>query len=278
MQQEEITARFDKQASSYDQQWSKMAAIYEALYLLTRTILADLPAQAKILCVGAGTGAEILYLAQKFPEWHFTAVEPSAAMLEVFRRRAEEQEIAARCVFHVGYLDSLPATEPFDAATAFLVSQFILDRHARSKFFQAIADRLRPAGLLVSADLAGDLAAPECQEMLSLWSRVMTGSGTPPSPEAIERMRQTYSQDVGVLPPGDVGNILIRGGFDTPMRFFQAGMIHAWIARQSLSQENQLLSEGDIQAQHIDTDGGAVITIPEHKNITQSGSFPSAYR
>ena len=153
MQQEEITARFDKQASSYDQQWSKMAPINAALHLLTSTVLADLPPQAHILCVGAGTGAEILYLAQKFPEWHFTAVEPSTAMLAVFRRRAEEQGIASRCVFHPGYLDSLPAHGLFDAATAFLVSQFILERPARAKFFQSIAERLRPAGVLVSNEI-----------------------------------------------------------------------------------------------------------------------------
>ena len=67
MRKEEITALFDKQASSYDQQWSKMA-IKDALYLLTGTVLSELPPKAKILCVGAGTGAEILYLAQKFPE------------------------------------------------------------------------------------------------------------------------------------------------------------------------------------------------------------------
>ncbi len=67
MRKEEITALFDKQASSYDQQWSKMA-IKDALHLLTGTVLSELPPKAKILCVGAGTGAEILYLAQKFPE------------------------------------------------------------------------------------------------------------------------------------------------------------------------------------------------------------------
>ena len=67
MQQADITALFDKQASSYDQQWSKMAPINNALHLLTSAVLSELPPQAHILCVGAGTGAEILYLAQQFP-------------------------------------------------------------------------------------------------------------------------------------------------------------------------------------------------------------------
>jgi tRNA (cmo5U34)-methyltransferase len=119
MQQAEITALFDKQASSYDQQWSTMAPINGALHLLTSAVLGELPPNAHILCVGAGTGAEVLYLARRFPAWRFTAVEPSTAMLDLFRRRAEEQGIASRCVFHPGYLDSLPSADAFDAATAF---------------------------------------------------------------------------------------------------------------------------------------------------------------
>lgn len=236
MRKEEITALFDKQASSYDQQWSKMAPINDALHLLTRTVLSELPPTANILCVGAGTGAEILSLALAFPEWHFTAVEPSTAMLDVFRRRAEVHGIASRCVFHPGYLDSLPSNESFDAATAFLVSQFILERQARTTFFQSIAERLRPAGMLVSSDLAGDLTAPESRDLLGLWFRVMAGSGMPSSPEAIERMREAYSRDVAVLPPQDVRDIVALGGFDAPVLFFQAGMIHAWYAKRSPSQ------------------------------------------
>jgi tRNA (cmo5U34)-methyltransferase len=236
MRQEEITALFDKQASSYDQQWSRMAPINQALHLLTSTVLSELPPNAKILCVGAGTGAEILSLAQTFPEWHFTAVEPSTPMLDVFRRRAEEHGISSRCMFHAGYLDTLPSTGSFDAATAFLVSQFILERHARAMFFQSIAERLCPAGVLVSSDLAGDLAATDSQALLDVWFRVMTGSGALPSPEAIERMREAYRRDVAVLPPGDVRDIIALGGFASPVLFFQAGMIHAWYAKRSPSQ------------------------------------------
>lgn len=233
MQNEELTALFDQQAASYDQQWSKLAPINNALHLLTSGVLADLPLQAHVLCVGAGTGTEILYLAQTFPEWHFTAVEPSTAMLDVFRRRAEEHGIAARCVFHAGYLDSLPSQGSFDAATAFLVSHFILERHVRSAFFQSIAERLCPGGVLVSSDLAGDVTAADVQDLLDVWFQVMSGSSTPPPPEQIESMREAYRRNVAILPLRDVRDIITRGGFDVPVRFFQAGMIHAWYAQRS---------------------------------------------
>lgn len=231
MQKEEITAIFDQQASSYDQKWSELAPLNGALHLLTGSVLAKLPREARILCVGAGTGAEILSLAKKFPGWHFTAVEPSAAMLGVFRSRAEKEGISTRCVFHEGYLDSLPSDGLFDAATAFLVSQFMQDRDVRCQFFQGIAGRLRPAGILISSDLAGDLAAADCQSLLSAWFHLMKGSGI--SSEEIERMRAAYVRDVAVLPPREVRDIIMLGGFEPPVQFFQAGLIHAWYAKRA---------------------------------------------
>jgi tRNA (cmo5U34)-methyltransferase len=229
MQQEKIVAIFDQHAANYDEKWSELAPINASLHLLTASILADLPAEANILSVGAGTGNEILFLAQKFPKWRFTAVEPSSAMLEVFRQRADEHGITARCHFHAGFIESLPPGEKFDAATAFLVSQFIQDRDERAKFFQEIANRLRPSGILVSSDLAADMNAASEQDLVDVWFRVLKGADI--SAEEMERMREGYRRDVSVLPPQDVEEIIMRGGFHSPIRFFQAGLIHAWYAR-----------------------------------------------
>ncbi|HEY1172497.1 MAG TPA: class I SAM-dependent methyltransferase [Verrucomicrobiae bacterium] len=231
MQKEAITAIFDQQAATYDQKWSELAPINNALHLLTSAVLLKLPAMANLLCVGAGTGTEILYLAKKFPGWTFTAVEPSVPMLDVFRRRAEEVGISARCTFHAGYLDSLPPGGLFDAATAFLVSQFILDRQERSQFFQGIADRLKPESILISADLAGDLNAPDCRDLLKVWFTLMKGNGV--APEEVEKMREAYIRDVAVLPSQQVREIITSGGFEFPVQFFQTGLIHAWYAKRS---------------------------------------------
>jgi tRNA (cmo5U34)-methyltransferase len=244
MQREKITEIFDQQAATYDQKWSELAAINGALHLLTGGVLAGLPVRAKVLCVGAGTGAEIVYLARRFPEWRFTAVEPSVPMLEVCRRRVEELGISARCVFHAGYLESLPGDGLFDAATAFLVSQFILERGARAEFFRGIADRLAPGGLLVSSDLAGDLAAADGQSLMEVWFRVMKGGGC--STEEMERMREAYGRDVAVLLPAEVREIIIGGGFDAPVQYFQAGLIHGWYARREA--EGDLPAKNEIQA------------------------------
>ncbi len=232
MQRDEVEAVFDKCAAGYDSQWSKLAALRDALHLLINALLSELPDDARILCVGVGTGPELIDLAWRHPGWHFTAVEPSAPMLDVCRRKAEECGVASRCAFHVGYLDSLPATEPFDAATSLLVSQFILDRAARSNFFREIGERLRPGGWLVNADLAGDIGSEKYQNLLELWWRVMRGADAPA--EGLDKLRTAYERDLGVLPPEEVAAIVASGGFETPVQFLQTGLIHAWFARRSL--------------------------------------------
>jgi len=218
-------------AAAYDERFAKLAPMRDALHLLISAVFADLPAEARVLCVGAGTGHELIYPAQKFPQWRFGVVEPSAPMLEVCRRKAEECGITPRCVFHEGYLDSLPPSAAFDAATSLLVSQFILTSDARVVFFRAIAERLRPGGYLVSADLASDTASTTYQTLLEVGLRLMRETGS--SPEQLEGLRVTYWRDVAILPLEQVSSIIASGGFDAPVLFLQTCLIHAWYAQRT---------------------------------------------
>ena len=231
MNQDEIKSLFDQQAAGYDAQWAKTQPVRDCLHLLLESTLAELPSEANILCVGVGTGAELARLAKKRPEWRFTAVDPSGGMLEVCRRLAEKEGFASRCSFHEGYLESLVSDTAFDAATCFLVSQFILDRAARIEFFGEIFARLKPGGILASSDLSSDVESPEYEVLLRAWMNMMSASGVPP--EGMERMRKAYANDVGVLPPGEVASIIQAGGFESVVQFFQAGLIHGWISQRA---------------------------------------------
>jgi tRNA (cmo5U34)-methyltransferase len=230
MDQDQVKALFDRQAAGYDAQWARVAAIRDGLHLLLDAQFAALPAEARILCVGLGTGAELAFLAERHPGWRFTAVEPSGAMLAQCRRRAEDGGFVGRCEFHEGYLASLPGAAAHDAATCLLVSQFMLDRVARTAFFADIAARLKPEGMLVSTDLAGDVASPAYDVLLRAWIPLMTGAEA--SAEAMARMRRAYVEDVALLPPDEVAALLVEGGFELPVRFFQAGLIHGWVSRR----------------------------------------------
>lgn len=230
MNSDEIKAIFDQQASSYDERWAKTAPIRDALHFLLQAVLAELPSNARILCVGAGTGEEIGYLAERFPHWSFVAVEPSGAMLDVCRQKADKAGFISRCDFHEGYLDTLPAQEPFDAATCFLVSQFILERDARIGFFNSIAARLRPEGILAISDLASDVSSSQYSALLQTWLNMMLASDVPAA--GVEQMRAAYAKDVAILPPAQIESIIREGGFDNPVGFYQAGLIHAWFSRR----------------------------------------------
>lgn len=231
MQRQEPSAFFDQQrASEYDKRFEKLAPMRDALHLILGAVFAGLPVDARLLCVGAGTGLELAFLAEKFPGWSFTAVEPSGPMLEVCRRRAETSGFASRCQFHEGYLNALPAAEPFDAATSLLVSHFILSPEARTTFFREIAERLRPGGILANADLTSDVTSPEYESLLEVWMELMRTTGI--SEEQIENMRATYRRDVAIAPHDQVCDHIASAGFETPVQFLQTVLIHAWYARR----------------------------------------------
>lgn len=230
MRDEELKALFDQQAAGYDKQWEGMAPIREALYLLLDALFVGLPDDARILCVGAGTGAEIAHLAERFPGWRFTALDPSGAMLEVCRQRAERGGFAHRCDYHEGYLETLAAGQAYDGATCFLVSQFLTDVQARTGFFRQIAQRLKPGGLLANADLASDIHSPAYEVLLPGWMTLMSSAGV--DAQMLERARAAYARDVAVLPAPQVAEIIQAGGFTAPTQFFQAGLMHGWVCQR----------------------------------------------
>lgn len=224
---------FDKEmAGVYDKRSARFASIIDALHLLIRATLADLPVNARILCVGVGTGSELLDLAQAFPQWQFTAVEPSAPMLDICRQRVAENGITSRCTFHEGYLDSLPPTDSFDAATCLFVSHFIMQPEERSNFFNQIALRLYPQGYLINAELAYDLSSSDYSGILKIWFQISKSAEV--QAEEIEKMRQAYGTLVSVLPPAEVAAIIAAGGFDAPVLCFQNLLMHAWYTRRRL--------------------------------------------
>ena len=233
MRNEELKALFDQQAAGYDKQWAGMAPIRDLLYFLLDALFADLPEDARILCVGVGTGTELAHLAERFPHWSFTAVDPSGAMLDICRQRAEQGGFLSRCRFHEGYLDTLPAGPGHHGATCFLVSQFLLDAEIRIAFFREIARRLEPGGVLANVDLASDTCSPAYEALLRSWITLMSSAGV--QPEMLERARAVYARDVAILPAQRVADLIETAGFEAPVQFFQAGLMHGWFCPRQMA-------------------------------------------
>ncbi|TWT96732.1 hypothetical protein Pla108_25060 [Botrimarina colliarenosi] len=223
-------AAFDaEKAASYDNQFANVSAMRDAMHLLTRLALGELPAESRVLCVGAGTGLEIGYLAEVFPRWRFMAVEPAPAMLDLCRKRARDNDFADRCEFHGGYLDSLPAAEPYDAATCLLVSHFLQPPERRALFVE-IAQRLTPGAVLVAADLASDRAAPAHDRLMAAWRQMWLLCGMPV--DQVEKARAHFEEQVSLLPPAEVASLVCSAGFEAPTPILQTLLIHGWSFRR----------------------------------------------
>lgn len=215
-------------AAKYDQTFIKLAPWAEGLRLAARCALADLPAKAHLLCVGAGTGAELAYFAEQFPGWRFTALDPSGAMLERCRARMDAAGFAGRCTYHEGYLDDLTTSETFDGATSLLVSQFVVDRARRVDFFRQIRSRLEPGAPLVTADLC---LGPESRgrALMTHWQQAWRYAGIP---EDRVRALETGAMDemLSIVTNEAYAALLTEAGWQMPLQIFQAVMMHGWAA------------------------------------------------
>lgn len=212
-------------AERYDERNRKLAPLGDNLHFLIGLVLENLPARAKILSVGAGTGAEILSLAKAFPGWTFVAVEPSWSMLEVCRERLRESGFADRCEFVHGFAEDLPKQADFDAVLAVFVAHFV-KRDQRTGFFRNMTERLKTGGYLVNAEIGFDLDAKEFPPMLRNWTSIQRLMGG--TPESLATLPKQLREILTVLPPAETESVLREAGIGLPVRFFQAFMISAW--------------------------------------------------
>jgi tRNA (cmo5U34)-methyltransferase len=218
---------FDRDvADAYDRRNNALTPISDNLHFLLRLVLAELPLEARVLCVGVGTGAEILSLATAYPSWFFVGIDPSAEMLSVGRRRLEQAGVMHRCELVHGYVEDAPP-EAFDAVVSLLVAHFIKSER-RPAFYTAIYDRLKSGGRFASAEMSCDLDSPEFPAMLEDWKKVQTLMGA--TPQSLANLDGMMREALGVLPPEETEALWRAAGFVNPIAFFQAFMIRGWHA------------------------------------------------
>lgn len=223
---------FAKDASrSYDEKNSRLAPIADNMHFLIRLILKDLPANARILCVGVGTGAEILLLAAEYPGWSFVGVDPSASMLEVCRERLEEAGILDRCELIEGYVTDVPVDQLFDAALCVLVGHFV-PREERTTLYQNMHQRLKTGGFFINTEISFDLGSETFPSMLENWRQVQTLMGA--TPESLDALPNILRNVLTVLPPIETEEHMRAAGFNLPIQFFQSFMIVGWYGRKAL--------------------------------------------
>jgi tRNA (cmo5U34)-methyltransferase len=220
-----VIDHFTASAGVYDERNQSLAPIGDNMHFLIRLILKNAPVRAHVLCVGVGTGAEILSLANAFPEWTFVGVDPSIGMLDVCRKKLSNAGVLNRCELIHGYVHEVPPGENFDAALSILVAHFV-KREDRLSFYQAMCSRLRTNGILINTEISFDLDSPEFPLMLKNWEAVQSMMGA--TPESIANLSLQLREMLSVISPKDTEDLLKQSGVHLPVRFFQAFMICGW--------------------------------------------------
>lgn len=214
-------------ARRYDERNSQLGELSAGMHFAIRLVLDDLPSDARILCIGVGTGAEILSLARSHADWRFVGVDPSAEMLAVCREKLTSAGLLDRCELITGYIDDVPADKGFDAIVTVMVAHFI-SRDDRPNFYRNVYDRLRSSGYFVSTEISADLEAADFPPMLRDWARIQALMGA--TTEALRNLPMILRNELSLLSPEATEQLLQETGFNPPIQFFQTFLVHGWYA------------------------------------------------
>ncbi len=111
-------------ADVYDKTNESYKPISENLHYLNSLILQNLPDNAHILCVGIGTGVEVIKIAKENPTWKFVGIEPSLSMINDCKERFKNENLESQCELFHGFLHELVSEDKFDASMCLFVTHF----------------------------------------------------------------------------------------------------------------------------------------------------------
>lgn len=209
---------------------------YDSLLPMVRILLAErVPANGRVLVVGAGGGLELEDMARAHPGWRFDGVDPSQPMLDLAAQRLQSAGVSGdRVALHRGYVQGAPAG-PFDGATCLLTFHFV-PREERTAMVAEIRRRLKPGAPFVAVHLSvadgesngGESGAVERDLWLSRYSAFQVASGM--APEMANRGRAKVAAELAVLTPQEDEAILRKAGFGDVRMFYMGFAFRGWVA------------------------------------------------
>lgn len=217
-----------KIAVEYDRGVRRTLPTYDSMMRLSQTFLrANLKEDASLLIVGGGGGNELKAFGPTNPEWTFTAVDPSASMLEVAKFKAEELGIADRVEFIHGTVMDVTGESSFDGATCLLVLHFIAEVGEKLALLKKVRSCLRRGSPFVLVSKCGDPNDPEFQMLVSLWKDYWLYTTNLPEEKVDELMKGTLTESS--IPESEIRRLLEEAGFDRIANFFRTNHFAGWI-------------------------------------------------
>jgi len=150
-------AAFDRYATTYDAARRRLVPCYDRFYGTVLELLTDLPSNARVLDLGAGTGLLSAHVKAAHPHIHLTLVDNAEAMLDQARERFRGCE---RIDIRKGDIAALSAPEEsFDAVISALAIHH-LENPDKRVLMGRVWRWLKPGGVFVNADqIAGPTRA-----------------------------------------------------------------------------------------------------------------------
>jgi len=197
----------------------------ESLYRMTGVLLAErAPRDAHVLVLGAGGGLELTALAQAHPDWTFTGVDPSAAMLQLAERTLGP--LMSRVTLIEGLIEDAPEG-PFDAAVCLLTLHF-LGRDERISTIREVHRRLRTDAPFVAAHSSFPQGEDERSQWVSRYIAFAVASGS--DPEMTAKARASIDANLKLFSPEDDAAMLRAGWFRDVTQFYAAFTWRGWVA------------------------------------------------
>ena len=182
------------------------------------------PADGKVLVVGAGGGLELKRFAESHPGWRFLGVDPARAMLDL--ARSTLGPLAARVEFQEGYVDAADPG-PFDAATCLLTLHFVpLDE--RRRLLQEVRQRLRRGAPFVRAHLSFAQAPDERATWLARYAAFIASSGVDAA--KAQAAAEAVGARLPILSPGQDEALLREAGFSGVQLFYAGLAFRGWVS------------------------------------------------
>ncbi|KZN69633.1 class I SAM-dependent methyltransferase [Pseudoalteromonas luteoviolacea] len=205
-----------EEALNYDQRIGKLVPGYALLHQITAAQLrVTLGQDATILVVGAGTGREIVELAEQNQGWHFIAQDVSADMLDIADQNFTNLGIRDRVTIHHGKLTDNAFQA--DAALCLLVMHFVQDNGDKNDLLMQISHNLKPEGRLFLADLMLPATNFEREAQFQFCHNVLGLTD-----QGVEKMRRNFVEEFYPISLESLTSLLEKAGFSTPMVYFKA--------------------------------------------------------
>lgn len=207
------------QGISYDRAIQLLIPGYGSLARLAVALLTVSPlasaAGSSVLVAGCGTGAELLEARAQRPDWHLTALDPSAAMLSVARQRLGDAE---GIEWNQARVEDLRMPSRFHGALAVLVLQSLPDDGSKLSFLTALAQTLQPGGQLVLVDQMQPERSTLRNQMEKAWLAFQRASGVPASSEVLA----SIVHGLHPIGTGRLTSLAEAAGFADPAPVFRA--------------------------------------------------------